>query len=123
MGKIGRRQKQVSRTPNESVAQPKSCYCGGIAGHTVGECRHKESVCHRCNKRGHLAKVCHLKNRKKGVARECGGKKQWVGTDKSENKDPQDAAVFQFGTGTIVYTFCVMPSEEERKKEEEVERR
>ena len=60
--KIGQRQKQVLRTPNDSVAQPKSCYRCGKAGHPAGECRHKESVCHSCNKRGHLAKVCHSKN-------------------------------------------------------------
>ena len=35
--KIGRRQKQVSSTPNDSVAQPKSCYRCGRDGHMAGE--------------------------------------------------------------------------------------
>ncbi|XP_011858765.1 PREDICTED: uncharacterized protein K02A2.6-like [Vollenhovia emeryi] len=38
-----------------------SCYgCGGQ--HTRKQCRFRDTICHTCNKRGHLAKVCKSKD-------------------------------------------------------------
>ena len=83
----------MSKTPNGSGAQAKLCYHCGRAGHTAGVDRHKESVCHKCNKTGHLhEKLYHSRNQEKG----------------SEHKQPQDAAVFQLGTGTTAPIFVSM---------------
>ena len=37
------------------------CYRCGRATHDPKDCRHRESVCHFCNKKGHIAPVCRSK--------------------------------------------------------------
>ena len=64
-------------------------------------------MCQSCNKEGHLAKVCHSNNQERS-AKECETKTLWVDTEKSEHKDPQDAAVFQLVTGPTSLIFVDM---------------
>ena len=41
----------------QASAVAKACYhCGG--SHKERDCRHRDTVCHNCGKKGHLAKVC-----------------------------------------------------------------
>jgi len=53
--------------PRQSAPRDKPCYhCGGP--HPPAECQFKESVCHSCNKKGHIAKVCHSAQQKQKQA-------------------------------------------------------
>ena len=49
--------------PINAITDPKAeCYrCGGQ--HKPHMCKHKESLCHNCNKKGHLAKKCHQRDK------------------------------------------------------------
>ena len=56
---------RVSRAPSRSrptapstVGERVQCYCCGKAGHSGGNCRFREAICHKCKTRGHLARVC-----------------------------------------------------------------
>ncbi|GAA51773.1 hypothetical protein CLF_106778 [Clonorchis sinensis] len=49
---------QVNRLQQSSYRTQFKCYrCGGRHSHPK-DCRHTQTVCNRCKKRGHLAKVC-----------------------------------------------------------------
>ena len=49
--------------PINAITDPKAeCYrCGGQ--HKPHMCKYKESLCHNCNKKGHLAKKCHQRDK------------------------------------------------------------
>ena len=44
--------------PRETNVPGKKCYWCGRSDHLAHGCIHKDTVCHNCNKRGHLARVC-----------------------------------------------------------------
>ena len=51
-----------SKSNNGPDLPKKKCYgCGQL--HWKKDCPFKESVCHACNKKGHIQKVCHSKNK------------------------------------------------------------
>ena len=43
--------------PQETNVPGKKCYRCGRSNHLAHSCVHKDTVCHNCNKRGHLARV------------------------------------------------------------------
>ena len=48
--------------PPQNHRSPPTCYrCGGP--HLANKCRHKDTQCRYCKKKGHLAKVCRAKSR------------------------------------------------------------
>ena len=55
----GRSQKEATPPrPREKGPSEKKCgRCGG-KNHTSERCKYKETICHTCNKKGHLARAC-----------------------------------------------------------------
>ncbi|XP_036002862.1 uncharacterized protein K02A2.6-like [Fundulus heteroclitus] len=75
-------------TKEKKGKQQKSveCYrCGGP--HLASDCGFKDSVCHNCQKRGHVAKVCRGKNKKKT---DWGGKQNMSTHHLQEEEEPQE---------------------------------
>ena len=52
--------------PPRSLSFTPTCYCCGES-HLATQCRHKDTTCRYCKKRGHLAKVCKIKERKESA--------------------------------------------------------
>ena len=53
----GAEQLRVGQVVSPSVSAPACSCCGG--GHKDRNCCYRESICHNCNKKGHLARMCH----------------------------------------------------------------
>ena len=65
VGKMDQRSRETQPTQDSVVRQCPRC---GNTGHLAGECRFKDSVCHRCKKRGHLKRVAALEAREVEVS-------------------------------------------------------
>ena len=42
----------------QSKRQSSGCYCCGLTGHKVAQCKFRDKSCRICGKKGHLAKMC-----------------------------------------------------------------
>ena len=78
------KQTNQSRTRNESYP---NCYrCGNR--YPVTECRFKDAICFKCNKRSHLARVCKGKPKQE---RYLSGERNWKETHRVECDDATGA--------------------------------
>lgn len=48
----------MSTQKKKDSAKAGKCYCCGMAGHFARSCKYKNSICRKCEKKGHLEKVC-----------------------------------------------------------------
>ena len=72
-GQAGSQSVAVHHVKRHKPAKKVECFrCGGA--HYANDCKFKDTVCHACNKKGHLAKMCRsVKNKaknEKGKARQ-----------------------------------------------------
>lgn len=82
------RSQSVGNMSGQGASAARVCYRCGSNTHSGFDCSHKDTVCHKCGKLGHLARVCRSGGRgRRGRPYQLRGRQSWVDTqDYPENQ-------------------------------------